>query len=210
MSTLSNTTGHRRHFAHHRHATGHLTPLWVGRMLNWPVRRLLENPERILRSYVKPGMTVLDLGCAMGFYTLPLARLVGPRGRVVAVDVQAEMLTHLDRRLRRSDLAARVATRLCSADDLRLADAAWLSVGAEFALAAHVVHEVPDIESFFTQVHSALRPVAHLLLIEPKGHVSAKQFAAELYEAAASGFEVRGRLSIPLARAALLKRPVVE
>jgi ubiquinone/menaquinone biosynthesis C-methylase UbiE len=176
-------------------------------MLNWPVRRLLENPGRILQPNVKPGMTVLDLGCAMGFYTLPLARLVGPEGRVVAVDVQSEMLTHLERRLHRADLAGRVTTIRSSANDLRLADTTWLKSGADFALAAHVVHEVPHVADFFSQVRTALQPGARLLVIEPRGHVSGEQFANELTAAVTAGFIIRENLAVPLARAALLEKP---
>jgi hypothetical protein len=45
------------------------------------VQALLHNPEEILRPFVATGMTVLDIGSAMGFFTLPLARMVGPNGR---------------------------------------------------------------------------------------------------------------------------------
>ena len=53
---------------------------------------------------VRPGMTVCDMGCGNGFYTLPLAQLVGPEGKVLAVDIQAEMLRLLQTRAERQDL----------------------------------------------------------------------------------------------------------
>jgi SAM-dependent methyltransferase len=61
-------------------------PWWLGYLLASPIRRLLQgDPEKILAPFVREGMTVLEPGPGMGFFTLPLARRVGPMGRVVAV-----------------------------------------------------------------------------------------------------------------------------
>ena len=70
-------------------------PSWAGYLLASPVRKLLQNPTRILEPYVRAGMNVLEPGPGMGFFTLELARLVGPEGRVVAVDVQPAMIAGL-------------------------------------------------------------------------------------------------------------------
>ena len=66
----------------------HVCPFFMGYLLLNPLRKLLENPDRLLGPFVRPGMTVLEPGCAMGFFTLPLARMVGATGRVIAVDIQ--------------------------------------------------------------------------------------------------------------------------
>jgi ubiquinone/menaquinone biosynthesis C-methylase UbiE len=63
-------------------------PWWLGYWLISPVRRLGQNPHDILLPYVREGMTVLEPGPGMGFFTIELARLVGASGKVVAVDVQ--------------------------------------------------------------------------------------------------------------------------
>lgn len=70
----------------------HVCPWWLGYWLVSPLRRLWEHPVRMLGPFVREGMLVLEPGCGMGFFTLDLARMVGPRGRVVAVDVQERML----------------------------------------------------------------------------------------------------------------------
>ncbi len=76
-------------------------------LLASPVRRWMgENPEALLTPYVREGMTVLEPGPGMGFFTLPLARMVGPAGRVVAVDIQARMLDALERRARKAGLTS--------------------------------------------------------------------------------------------------------
>jgi len=63
-------------------------PWWLGYVLASPLRRLFLDPVKLLSPYVQAGMTVLEPGPGMGFFTLELARLVGPAGRVVAVDIQ--------------------------------------------------------------------------------------------------------------------------
>jgi ubiquinone/menaquinone biosynthesis C-methylase UbiE len=60
--------------------------------LTHALRRLIHPPGRILGHHICPGDTVLDLGCGPGYFSLPLARMVGPGGTVIAVDVQEEML----------------------------------------------------------------------------------------------------------------------
>jgi len=61
----------------------------------------MQNPEKVVAPYVREGMIVLEPGPGMGFFTLEIARLVGPSGRVVAVDIQPHMLSRLKRRAAR-------------------------------------------------------------------------------------------------------------
>ena len=72
-------------------------PWRIGYLLASPLRRLLHDPAKILAPYVREGMTVLEPGPGMGFFTLELARRVGASGRVVAVDIQPRMLDRLKR-----------------------------------------------------------------------------------------------------------------
>ena len=58
-------------------------PWWVGYLLVSPIRRWFEKPEEVLGPHLESGATALDVGCAMGYFSLPLAELVGPDGRVV-------------------------------------------------------------------------------------------------------------------------------
>ena len=58
---------------------GHrVCPWWLGYVLASPVRRLLQNPAEVVGPYVRPGMTVLEPGPGMGFFTLEMARQRGP------------------------------------------------------------------------------------------------------------------------------------
>jgi 2-polyprenyl-3-methyl-5-hydroxy-6-metoxy-1,4-benzoquinol methylase len=163
-------------------------PWYLGYFLASPLRRIVEHPEHLLQGLVRPGMTVLEPGCGMGFFSLPLARLVGPGGRVICVDLQRKMIDGLRRRARRAGLLDRLETAVCGPSDL---GAGGWTGRVDLALAIHVVHEVPDGGAFLQQIHAALRPGGTLLILEPKGHVSAPQFQATIAAAEAAGF-VRG------------------
>lgn len=177
-------------------------PWWIGYLLASPLRRLLENPEQVLDSYAAPGMTVLEPGPGMGFFTLPLARMVGASGRVVAVDIQPRMLARLKKRVEKAGLLDRVEIRLATPDSMGIAD---LAGKIDFALAYAVVHEMPSAGSFFGQIAPALKPGARVLFAEPAGHVNAAAFKEELAAAARAGLSVEDRPAIRRSLAALLR-----
>jgi ubiquinone/menaquinone biosynthesis C-methylase UbiE len=163
----------------------HVCPPWIGYFLLNPLRKLVENPGRIFGPFVREGMVVLEPGCAMGFFTLPLARMVGPAGRVIALDIQDKMLSVLARRAQKAGLLDRIDLRRIRADSYGLED---ISGRADFAAAIHVVHEIPDKAMFFTEMWNALRPGGRLLMVEPRGHVSKSHFEGTLAVAAKAGF----------------------
>jgi 2-polyprenyl-3-methyl-5-hydroxy-6-metoxy-1,4-benzoquinol methylase len=165
----------------------HVCPWWLGYFLVSPLRRLIEPPERMLNAHVRPGMRVLDLGSGMGYFSLPAARLVGPEGRVLCLDVQQRMLNALERRARRAGLRDRIETRLVSSGDLGLEHS---PATVDVALALHVLHEIQDLGSTFRQLLVALTPGALLVVVEPRGHVSEPHFLAELGQAEQAGYAI--------------------
>lgn len=179
----------------------HVCPWWLGYFLINPFRRLRQDPRKILSPFVREGMTVLEPGPGMGFFTLELARLVGSSGRVVAVDVQIKMLNRLKSRAAKQGLLERIEARLASKDSMALDD---LRGKVDFALAFAVVHEIPRRALFFRQVAEALKPGGVLLLAEPRGHVKAAKFEEELKTAAEAGLTVLERPPISGSHAALL------
>jgi len=183
---------------------GHVCPPSVGYWLLNPFRKLLESPKKLLGPFVSEGMTVLEPGPAMGFFTLPLARMVGPKGKVVVVEVQQRMLDVLEKRARKKGLLDRIDTRLAKNGDMGLSD---LLGRVDFAAALHVVHEVPDQPAFFRDIFAALKPGGKLLIVEPKGHVSPEAFEKNLKKAKALGFapaDLPGKIG---RRSALLFKP---
>jgi SAM-dependent methyltransferase len=165
----------------------HVCPWWLGYLHASAIRRLVEKPERLVGPYLEEGMTVLDVGCGMGFFTLPMARIVGPSGKVVAVDLQARMLSGLRRRALKAGLADRIVSRLCEPESLGLDE---YQGTIDFALAFAVVHEVSNKERLFAELRQAVARHGRLLVAEPPGRVSADDFRITLAAAGRNGFAV--------------------
>lgn len=181
----------------------HVCPFWIGYLLASPVRKLFHDPMKILEPHVKKDMKALDFGCAMGFFTLPLARLVAPKGKVFCVDVQEKMIRSLEKRARSAGLMDRIETRLCSKDTLGLNG---LEGEIDFALLFYVVHEIPDPLKALSEISRALKPNARLLVTEPKGHVSAEDFEKTIAIVEGQGFKVEERPRIVRSRCALFSK----
>ncbi len=184
--------------AHHR-----VCPWWLGYFLASPIRRLWQDPGRILAPYVRTGMVVLEPGPGMGFFTLELARRVGPSGHVIAVDVQAKMLRSLEHRLSKAGLLKRVDVRLGKPNVLGVAD---LVGTVDLVAAIAVVHELPSAEAFFRETAQSLKVGAGLLLVEPAGHVKAQDFATELQLAERAGLHLISRPVVRRSHAAYLQK----
>ncbi len=148
------------------------------------LRRWLQNPDRILRPYIRSGMTILEVGCGPGFFTVDMANMVGAGGNVVACDIQQEMLDRLESKLRGTAIAERVTLHR-STDGL----IGW-SGKADFILAFYVVHEIPDQRTLFSELHAILRPGGTILVVEPPLHVSAREFASSMATAEEAGFMI--------------------
>jgi ubiquinone/menaquinone biosynthesis C-methylase UbiE len=143
-------------------------------------------------------MTTLDFGCGMGLFAISMARLVGDRGRVVAIDLQQQMLNVLQKRARRAGVTDRIQTLRCEANSIGFDEP------IDFALAFYSAHEVPDQKRLLGEIHGCLRPGGRLLIAEPIGHVTAADFQRTLSLADEIGLSVEERPRIRLSRAAVL------
>lgn len=178
----------------------HVCPAEHAGWLTNPVRKLFNDPGRILKGLVAKGDTAIDLGCGPGYFTLPLAEMVGQTGSVIAVDVQREMLDRVRARTEKAGLLSRIQFHL------------WLPDGhntlgpADFALVFWMLHEVPDKPAFLAQVRDSLKQGGEFLLVEPRGHVSKARFAAAVELVQGAGFTPVARPRVGLSRAALFRR----
>ncbi len=179
-------------------------PWWLGYLLACPLRRFAHNPGKILSPHVRAGMTVLEPGPGMGFFTLDLARLVGPDGRVIAVDLQPKMIASLRRRAANAGLLGRIETRLAPADSLGVTD---LNGKVDFTLAFAVVHELPAAARFFPEAFAVSKPGAAVLLAEPQGHVNTTRFSSEVQAAVEAGFVLEDSPLVRRSHAALFRKP---
>jgi ubiquinone/menaquinone biosynthesis C-methylase UbiE len=182
----------------------HVCPVWIGWLLVSPLRRLLENPETALSPLVSRGSTVVDAGCAMGFYSLTLARLVGPDGRVICVDVQQGMLDSLVRRASRAGLESVIEPRLGTQETLELDD---LAGRVDLVTAFHVVHEAAYPRRFLGECCASLATGGRLLVAEPRRHVSDADFAETFATIETLGLEPMPAPAIRWSHSALFRRP---
>lgn len=175
-------------------------PWWLCFTFDNPLRRLLHNPEIVLSPYIQPGYNVIDVGAGMGYFSIPLAKLVGLSGHVTAVDVQTQMLSVLSKRAKRSGVAASISTYLATPEYL------GNHAAADFILAFWVVHEVPDQEKLLRQIHALLKPNGLFLFVEPIVHVSRHYFLRTLQTAKSVGFSITEYPDIRISHSALLLR----
>ncbi len=178
-------------------------PAWVGYLLSNPLRRLFQDPYRILGPYVRREIKVLDVGPGLGFFSLPLAEMVGPEGKVVCVDIQNKMLRVLRRRAERRGLSGRIETRLSSETTLGISD---LNESIDFILAFAVVHEIPNTGHLFQEFYAAIRPGGRVLLAEPKAHVGAADFEKTLLIAKQGGLDPQAWPQIRGSRCVVLEK----
>jgi ubiquinone/menaquinone biosynthesis C-methylase UbiE len=175
-----------------------ICPVEHAGMLDLSFRKLLQNPRRILRPYVKEGMTALDLGCGPGFFTVEMARLVGETGRVVAADLQDGMLAKLQAKIRGAEWADRVTLHKC------LADRVGLAQKFDFILVFYILHEVPDQAKFLNEIKALLKPQGRILLVEPAFHVSREEFQVSTGLMKGAGFAIFQEPRILFSRAVVL------
>jgi len=178
----------------------HVCPWWMAWTFDNPLRKLFQDPERILENVVREGMTVADIGCGMGYFSVAMATMVGPAGRVFSVDLQEKMLEYLKKRALRARVQDRITTILAQPDDIKTAGP------VDLVLVFWMVHEVKDIPRFFGQVAAVLKPGGKVLYAEPRMHVTEKRFQEILGYARKSGFAVSNGPKIGMSRSAVLEK----
>jgi ubiquinone/menaquinone biosynthesis C-methylase UbiE len=181
----------------------HICPWYLGYVLASPLRRLYQNPEKILSLYLKQGMKVLEVGPGMGFFSLPIAKFIGETGRIFCVDLQEKMLQSLRRRTMKANLLGRMEMRLCSESSLQIDD---LMGSIDFALAFAVVHEVPDQKLLLKEIYSSLKKDGLLLISEPKGHVTKEEFEKTFVFAQSNGMKKVDSPNIRGSHSAVLRK----
>jgi ubiquinone/menaquinone biosynthesis C-methylase UbiE len=172
-------------------------PAGISWFFNNRMRLLSHNPKNIMGDYVKRGYIAADIGCGPGFFSLALAEMVGEEGRVIAVDIQKEMLDQVAAGAERLKLRPRIILHQCKEDSL------GIDQKADFILAFWMVHEVPNVKKFFEEIVTILKPAGLLLLVEPRFHVSASTFQEEIKQACAAGLKPCKEVKVNLSRGML-------
>jgi ubiquinone/menaquinone biosynthesis C-methylase UbiE len=165
-------------------------PVTLAGGLDNRIRRWLQNPRKILGAYIKEGMTVLDVGCGPGFFSIELAQMVGKSGRVIAADLQEGMLQKLRDKIQGTELEERITLHKCEKNKL------GLSENVDFVLAFYMVHEVPDHQGLLKEIKSILKPTGYVLIVEPPFHTSKTEFEETVRKAQDVGLKTIDRPKI--------------
>ena len=145
-------------------------------------------------------MTVLDVGPGMGYFTIPLAKLIGDSGKVIAADLQKHMLDGVYRRALKAGVQDRIRLQQSTSDKIGITEP------IDFCLAFWMVHEVEDRSRFLSEISNNLKPEALFLLVEPKLHVSKLNFNETIKICQNAGLSIVNQPKIFLSNSALLKK----
>lgn len=162
-------------------------------------REIFHQRQQILASVgLKPGMKVADIGAGTGLFTLPFAEAVGPEGKVYAVEIAKNFLTHIRARAQKANVP-NVETVHCTDRSVELPEGS-----IELAFICDVYHHLEYPQASLASLHKALKPGGEIVLIDFKripgessdfvmSHVRAGQEVFES-EIVAAGFEKVGEV----------------
>jgi ubiquinone/menaquinone biosynthesis C-methylase UbiE len=181
----------------------HVCPVERAGTLDNRIRRWFQNPQKILGPYIKEGMTVLDMGCGPGFFSVEMAKMVGPSGRVIAVDLQEGMLRKLGDKIKGTEFEKQILLVKCEKDKI------GVSEPVDFVLAFYIIHEIPNQDEFFSEIKSILKPNGQIYIVEPPFHVSKTAFEETVGRAGAAGFTPLERPKVFLSKAVILSNQLI-
>jgi ubiquinone/menaquinone biosynthesis C-methylase UbiE len=177
-----------------------ICPWWLAWTFDNPLRRIIHKPEAIVGLYLHEGMTVADIWCGMGYFSIAMAKIVGERGTVIAVDLQQKMLDLMQARAGKAGVAHQIHSVCATTEDIGIKDP------VDFVLLFWMAHEVKDLPRFFGQIYSVLKKGGNVLYVEPRLHVPNRRFQEILGHARQAGFQINDAPQIRLSRAAVLSK----
>ena len=139
-------------------------PAFIGRLLDSGYRRRIQPPAQLIeRSGIKKGMSVLDLGCGSGAFTPFIARTVGEKGKVYALDIQADMLKQLENKLSRPENRDIKNIKLIEGNAYELP---FEDNSLDLVNMVTVLQEIPDRNRALQEVKRVLKPGGFLAVTE--------------------------------------------
>jgi ubiquinone/menaquinone biosynthesis C-methylase UbiE len=176
----------------------HRCPPWFCFTFDNRFRRLIHDAAKLFSPFVREGAAVLDIGPGKGYFSIPLACLVGESGRVFAADIEPEMLKAIETRAAKAGVAGRVTTLLVRPDALAYP-------AADFVLLFWMLHEIAAPDPVLREIRRCLKPGGRVFIAEPKLHVGGAAFEASVKRCESAGFEVESRPRVAFSRAVVLR-----
>ncbi len=178
----------------------HVCPWRMAYLFDNPIRKLFHNPEKIFGRYLKKNSVNVDIGCGMGYFSIGMASITDSESRVIAVDLQTEMLEVMKKRASKAGILNKIIPVKADPQDFRIPEK------ADFMLMFWVLHETPDMKQSLQQLYNNLKPDGRLMIVEPGMHVSDKMVEEELELAKQIGFKLVEKPEVKLSKALVLSR----
>ena len=174
-------------------------PVRIAGLLDSRFRKFFHNPEKLMKPFIKKNMTVYDIGCGPGVFTIEIAKLLEGSGKVIAVDMQDQMLEIIRTKIAGQSYEKNIVLHKCSQNSLNLKEK------ADFVLMFYMVHEVPNKENLFNEVLPLINKNGLIMIAEP-GLVSSGEFNGMVNLIKEKGFEEFSRLKVKLSKGIVLKK----
>jgi ubiquinone/menaquinone biosynthesis C-methylase UbiE len=170
---------------------------WLCFTFDNPVRKLFHNPQKMLGQYIKQGDKVLDIGPGMGYFTFPMAEMVGSGGKITALDIQEKMLNRLKSRVDKKGIK-NIDTQAYDGNIFPFKDE------FDFILLFWMYHEVHNKDAFIREIKSVTTNKTKIFIAEPKIHVPEKIFYDNIQLLLDAGFNIIERPNVSFSRAVVL------
>ena len=182
-------------------------------VLEDPKRDEWQKPEAVIQALrVQPGHYVADIGAGSGYFTRHIARAVGEKGSVFALDVEEGMIEHLQQRLKKENLDNVKAMKVPAHDPL------LIDGSLDLAFICDVYHHLEDREVYMRKVRKALKPTGRVAIVDfykhetPVGPPMHMRLSEEVVqkELQAAGLKVTEKLTILPYQYILIAQPMTK
>jgi len=173
-------------------------PVEISGLLDTKLRKLFQDPKKILKPYIKKDMVVLDVGCGPGYFTTKISALLNGTGKLIGADLKEGMLLKLKNKAKNLNLN-NVETHKTEKDSINLKEK------VDFILVFYMLHEVPSQKKFLNELKDLLNNGGKILISEPKFHVKKEDFEKSLQIIEHMGFEIIEKPNIFISRSVLIK-----
>ena len=144
-------------------------PMAIAGLLDSKFRRLFHNPNKILKPFINKNMTVLDIGCGPGVFSIEIAKLLEGTGKVISVDMQEGMLEIIRNKIIGKSIEKNIVLHKCTQESINIREK------VDFVLMFYMVHEVPSKERLFDEVLPLINKNGLIMIVEP-GLISSNEF----------------------------------